>query len=209
MVPKPHHADYTLAKNFHPILLLECLGKLLEKVVASLIYRDMAKYVLIPTMQFSGCNASSTLDAGLTLLHDIQSAHQAQLYMGLLLFNIQGFFNNVNHDRLVQVFTNLGFAPELVNWCHSFLKDCTVKLQFNGITLDHFNFMVGTPQGSPVLLVLSIIYTSPLLHKMRNWTNSSLGMYVDDGAIFTCSQSWPSIAKTMRDCYEICVKWLT
>ena len=160
-------------------------------------------------MQFSGCNASSTLDAGLTLLHDIQSAHQAQLCMGLLLFDIQGFFDNVNHNRLVQVFADLGFAPELVNWCCSFLKDCTVKLWFNSITSDPFNFAVGTPQGSPVSPVLSIIYTSPLLHKMRNWTNSSLGMYVDDGAIFTCGQSWPSIAKTMRDCYEICVKWLT
>ncbi|KAH9991216.1 hypothetical protein BJV74DRAFT_752876, partial [Russula compacta] len=65
---------YTLAKNFCPISLLECLGKLLEKVVVRLIYRDMARYPLIPTTQFSGCNASSTLDAGLTLLHDIQSA---------------------------------------------------------------------------------------------------------------------------------------
>ncbi|KAH9994361.1 hypothetical protein BJV74DRAFT_723383, partial [Russula compacta] len=33
VVPKPNQADYTLAKNFCPILLLECMGKLLEKVV--------------------------------------------------------------------------------------------------------------------------------------------------------------------------------
>ena len=84
----------------------------------------MAKYALIPTTQFSSHNASSTLDAGLTLLHDIQSAHQAQLYTGLLLFDIQGFFNNMNHDRLVQVFADLGFAPELVNWCHSCKLPC-------------------------------------------------------------------------------------
>ena len=128
MVPKPHCADYTLVKNFCPIFLLECLGKLLEKVVASLNYRDMAKHALIPTTQFGGHNTSSTLDAGLMLLHDIQLAHQAKMYMGLLLFDIQGFFDNVNHDRLVQVFADLSFAPELVNWCCSFLRDCTVKL---------------------------------------------------------------------------------
>ncbi|KAH9997875.1 hypothetical protein BJV77DRAFT_940992, partial [Russula vinacea] len=34
VIPKPNRADYTLAKNFRPISLLECLGKLLEKVVA-------------------------------------------------------------------------------------------------------------------------------------------------------------------------------
>ena len=98
IIPKPGQADYSLVKNYQPISLLECLGKLLEKLVACLLYRDMAKYSLIPTMQFSGCNASLTLDASLTLLHDIQSVHQASLYTGLLLFDIQGFFNNINHE---------------------------------------------------------------------------------------------------------------
>ncbi|KAH9995169.1 hypothetical protein BJV74DRAFT_769906, partial [Russula compacta] len=57
-----------------PISLLECLGKLLEKVIALLIYKDMAKHAIIPTNQFGSWNSSSTLDAGLSLLHDIQSA---------------------------------------------------------------------------------------------------------------------------------------
>jgi hypothetical protein len=150
VIPKPNRADYTLAKNFRPISLLECLGKLLEKVVAKLIYSDMAKYALVPTTQFGGRNASSTLDAGLTLLHDIEAAHRSKLRAGLLLFDIQGYFDHINHDRLVQIFTNLGFAPELVRWCRSFLKDRTVKLRFNGETSDAFDFTVGTPQGSPV-----------------------------------------------------------
>ncbi len=128
VILKPGCADYTLAKNFHPISLLECLGKLLEKVVARLIYSDMDKYLLVPTSQFGGWNASSTIDAGLSLLHDIQSAHQAGLYTGLLLFDIQGFFDNVNHEQLTQIIADLGFPPEIVNWCRSFLKDCMVRL---------------------------------------------------------------------------------
>jgi hypothetical protein len=150
VIPKPKRADYTLAKNFRPISLLECLGKLLEKVVAKLIYRDMSKHALVPTTQFGGRNASSTLDAGLTLLHDIQSAQQAGLKTGILLFDIRGYFDNINHERLIKVFTDLGFAPELVSWCRSFLTDRTVRLKFNGKTSDPFEFTVGTPQGSPV-----------------------------------------------------------
>ena len=71
VIPEPGQANYTLAKNFHPISLLECLGKLLEKIVAKLIYRDMTKFPLIPTTQFGRHNTSSMLDAGLTLLHNI------------------------------------------------------------------------------------------------------------------------------------------
>jgi hypothetical protein len=209
IIPKPNRADYTLAKNFRPISLLECLGKLLEKVVAKLIYRDLAKHALVPTTQFGGRNASSTLDAGLTVLHDIQIAHKAGLRSGILLFDIQGFFDNINHGRLVRILADLGFAPELVNWCSSFLKDHTVKLKFNGKTSDPFDFAVGTPQGSPVSPVLSIIYTSPLLHKMRHWNKSSLGMYIDDGVIFACGPTWAEIESTMRSGYRDCVDWLT
>ena len=209
VIPKPNRADYTLAKNFRPISLLECLGKLLEKVVAKLIYRDMAYHELVPTTQFGGRNASSTLDAGLTLLHDVQAAHQSGLRTGILLFDIQGFFDNINHDRLTKIFTDLGFAPELVKWCRSFLKDRTVRLKFNGQTSDPFDFEVGTPQGSPVSPVLSIIYTSPLLHKMKRWTESSLGMYIDDGVIFACGREWNQIENTMRRGYSECADWLT
>ena len=209
VIPKPNRADYTLAKNFRPISLLECLGKLLEKIVAKLIYRDMSNHGLVPTTQFGGRNASSTLDAGLTLLHDIQAAHQSGLKAGMLLFDIQGFFDNINHNRLTQTFVDLGFAPELVRWCGSFLEDRTVRLKFNGQTSDPFDFEVGTPQGSPVSPVLSIIYTAPLLHKMKNWAGSTLGMYIDDGAIFACGREWKQIEETMRKGYSECAEWLT
>jgi hypothetical protein len=34
VVPKPGKEDYSLSKCYLPIALLECLGKLLEKVIA-------------------------------------------------------------------------------------------------------------------------------------------------------------------------------
>ena len=208
IIPKLKQADYTLAKNFQPILLLECLGKLLEKLVAKLIYRDMSKHALILTMQFGGRNTLLTLDAGLTLLHDIQSAHQSGLKTEILLFDIQGYFDNINHEHLIKIFMDLGFTPELVKWCRSFLKDYTVRLKFNSKILDPFDYTVGTPQGSPVSPVLSTIYTSPLLHKMKHWNKASLGRYIDDRVIFACGWNWDQVKSTMHNSYQECVDWL-
>lgn len=103
-----------MAKNFWPILLLECLGKLLKKVVVKLIYVDMLKNTLIPTTQYGGRNTLLALDASLTLLHDIQSAHQSGLKTKILLFDIQGYFDNINHEHLIKIFTDLGFTLKLV-----------------------------------------------------------------------------------------------
>ena len=142
-------------------------------------------------------------------MQDSPSSIISKWLTGLLLFDIQGYFDNINYNRLIQAFANLGFTLELTSWCRSFLRDRTVKLRFNGKTSDPFDFVVGMPQGSPVSPVLSTIYTSSLLHKMRDWTNASLGMYIDDGAIFAYRNTWVDIEDTMRNGYSECLNWLT
>ena len=57
--------------------------------------------------------------------------------------------------------------------------------------------------------MLSIIYTSPILYMMREQANASLGMYIDDGAIFACGRNWADIESTMRRGYSACASWLT
>ena len=73
MVPKPHYIDYSLAKNFCPVSLLECMGKIIEKLMACLFYSEIIRHDLLPTNQFGGRMASSILDTGLSLMHDIYS----------------------------------------------------------------------------------------------------------------------------------------
>jgi hypothetical protein len=52
VVPKPGKEDYSLPKCYRLVALLECLGKLLEKVVAKRIAHDITALSLIPTTQF-------------------------------------------------------------------------------------------------------------------------------------------------------------
>jgi len=209
VIPKPGRADYSLPKNYRPIALLECLGKLLEKTLARRIYFDLNTHNLVPTNQFGARDSSSTLDAGLVLLHDAQLALAQRLRCGALLFDVKGFFDNINHGRLVRIFEKLGFPGPMVRWLRSFLTDRRIRLRFNGLSAEPLSLMVGTPQGSPISPVLSIIYTSPLLHIMRQWSGAALSMYVDDGIIFAASDSWSQTADRLREGYRECVTWLT
>jgi hypothetical protein len=47
------------------------------------------------------------------------------------------------------------------------------------------------------------------LHKMKEWTNSSLGMYIDDGAILACGCSYKAVENALWDNYTTCVEWIT
>jgi hypothetical protein len=149
IVPKPGKEDYSLPKCYHPIALLECIGKLLEKVITKLITHDITALHLIPTTQFRARPFSSTIDAGLCLTHDVKTAHALSRVCGTLLFDIQGFFNNVNHNRLIALIESLGFVPEISKWTSSFLKDRSVWLCFNSFTSEEIKLEMGTPQGPP------------------------------------------------------------
>ena len=208
VVPKPNRTDPTLPKNYRPISLLECLGKLLEKVLSTRILYDINHFKLVPSTQFGGRNASSTVDAGLCLQHDIRTAHASGLVCASLLFDISGFFDNINHQRLIAVFRALGFPPELVRWLQSFLSNHLVALRFNGFTSDQYDLRVGTPQGSPISPVLSIIFASPILHLARTWTNTGLSMYVDDGNLFACGSDFSEVTNRLRSAYLDCWNWL-
>lgn len=81
----------------------------------------------------------------------------------LILLDIQGFFDNLHVDRLVHLFTALGFAPQLCAWVRSFLMDRRVSLVINGKLSQAFILNHGTPQGSPLSPILSSIYLIPLL----------------------------------------------
>jgi hypothetical protein len=207
-IPKPDKPDYSLPKAHRPISLLETMSKLLEKAVAKRMQHDIVAHELIHTNQFGGRAHSSCLDAGLTLLHDVQSAHRAGLKVGILLFNVRGFFDNVNHGRMSAILENSGYPLELVRWSTAFLADRKVRLSFNNSVSEERGQPIGVPQGSPLSPVFSITYTSALLSKMRGWNNSSLGMYVDDGVLFACAQDWEEVERLLIARYTICEEWL-
>ena len=204
VVPKPGKTDYSLPKSYRPVALLECLGKLLEKVVTKRILHDVGAYNLVPTNQFGARPHSSTIHAGLTLTHDIATAHAKGSCCGSLQLDIQGFFDNINHERLIHTFRILGFAHKICQWLTSFLTDRIVQLRFNGFVSDPIDITVG----SPISPFLSNIYTFPLLRQANRWTDSRLYMYVDDGNILAWGASYQLVHTRLIARYAECLAWL-
>jgi hypothetical protein len=66
--------DYSIPRAYHLIQLLECIGKVLEKIMADRLTYFLNKHTLTPFTQFGAHKGSSTTDAALTFTHDIQTA---------------------------------------------------------------------------------------------------------------------------------------
>ena len=207
VIPKPGKDDYSQAKSYRPISLLETLSKLIEKVMLKRFLYDIDKYSLIPTTQFGTRAFSCTMDAGITLLHDVEHALRNGQKCAALLFDIKGFFDNVHKDRMAATIGNLGYSDGVKAWALSFLSARRVRMAFNGTTAEEQEQPVGTPQGSPISPVLSALYTSPLL-SINPVENTTLGMYVDDGVIFAQGDDWDTVNSLLTARYQSCEEWL-
>jgi len=120
---KPNKSDYTQPRAYRLITLLECMGKLLEKVVACRLMYLTGQYNLISGSQFGGRANSSTSDAILTFVHDIHNSWNHGLATSTLTFDIKGYFDFVNYERFLNEMKKRHIPLKLVKWTANFLSD--------------------------------------------------------------------------------------
>src|SRR6266404_2462198 len=181
----------------------------MEKAVAKRITHAIDVAEVLPPNQFRSRARSCCLDAALTLTHHIHLAHKINWWAGALLFDISGFFDNINKDRLQVVLLNRGFNSLLVAWIDAFLTDRTLRLRFNEQVGLLQSQPTGTPQGSPLSPILSALYTTPLLLLSQSWEDAALSLYVDDGLIFASGPSWTHVQQTLQAYFTVTYNWLT
>ena len=100
MLKKPNKKDPSAPRSYRPITLEECLGKLLEKIVAKRLQYFANALGLLPSNQFGGRERASVTDAVVSLITDIQDAWQHHEVYSILACDVQGFFDNVGHHHL-------------------------------------------------------------------------------------------------------------
>jgi hypothetical protein len=81
----------------------------------------------------------------------------------LILFDISGFFDNINPQHAITILHNKGFPDNVCEWVLSFLTGREAAIKIGDYTSDTFPILGGTLQGSPLSPVLLALYTLSLL----------------------------------------------
>jgi endonuclease/exonuclease/phosphatase family metal-dependent hydrolase len=122
VINKPGKPDYSAPKAYRPISLLECMGKLLEKIIAKRFNCDIEQHSLLAMTQFGSRPQHNAIDAVTTVIHRAQATIATGHVGALLLFDISGFFDNINPARATHLLTNLGFPSSVCKWTMLFLS---------------------------------------------------------------------------------------
>ena len=144
---------------YRVISLLNCLGKVVEKIAEAISHHCEATKSLHPG-QMGSRKQRSAIDAVACLKQRTYDSWKRQQLMGALFMDVKGAFDHVNPDRLVSRMRELGLGGDLIRWTQSFLTDRKVQLIIDNTQCSTQPINSGFPQGSPVSPILFTIYLS-------------------------------------------------
>jgi hypothetical protein len=127
VIPKPGKPLYDTPKSCRPIVLLNTLGKMFEKMLSNRLQFEAAEHGVLHPNQFGGVCQNSTEDAGCFLTHVVRAGWCAKLKTSVVAFDLAQFCPSIDHDVILSILDKIldkqGFAPEVVAFFRSYLID--------------------------------------------------------------------------------------
>ena len=152
------------AKAYRPIILLNCLGKLMEKMIVMCMQFGAQKHGIMHLHQFGGTIQHSTANAGIQIVHNIKQMWKRGQDSTAVLLDITQFFPSINQALLAKILHKQGFHHTLCAFFKDYLVNRSMAFVFNNQTLPEQPFSVGVGQGSALSLILSGLYIAPAIH---------------------------------------------
>lgn len=181
-------------KNWRPISLLNCDGKMLSKVLAERLKRVLKEIIHLDQQ---GCIPGRYVGQNIRLVEDIIQNHNDDEVVVLL--DQQKAFDRVEWQWLFKVLDKFNFGPNFKKWIEIMYKDMKSSILTNGFVSKCFPVKRGIRQGDSLSALLYIIQSEPFAENIRKNTDlqgivlknehdenveCKCCMYVDDGVIF-------------------------
>ena len=194
VISKPNKLAYDQPKFFHLIVLLNTLGKLIEKVITERLQFLVVKNDFIHPSQLGSLKFKSITDAGVTLTHIVQSGWVKNKTTSILAFNIVQFFSFLNHCLLTLILKKAGLELKVASFFVDYLVRRKTNYTWNNISFPSFKVNMGVGQESalfPILLALYLSLFLYILEKRQKILNIpvSLIYFMDDRLIISQNKS--------------------
>jgi len=195
VIPKPNKKSYDSPKSFRPIVLLNTVGKLIEKVIRERLQFIMAANDFIYSSQLGSLKFKSMTDASIALTHIIQTDWVKNLLTSTLAFDIAQFFPSLNHCLLTLIMKKVGFDSCIISFFANYLIDRKTNYLWNNFMSPIFNVNIEVGQGSALSPILSALYLLPFIYILDNQLKNlkipiSIISFVDDGLFISQSNSF-------------------
>ncbi|XP_017487099.1 PREDICTED: RNA-directed DNA polymerase from mobile element jockey-like [Rhagoletis zephyria] len=185
--------------SYRPISLLPCLGKLLEKIIATRLSWFLQFNKLIHSNQVAFKKGQSTIDALLNLDHFICDALSNKNHVSLLSLDFEKAFDRVGIHVVLRQLIKWKVGSRIFNFVKSFLSKRKFTVLISGTSSPTLPLDNGTPQGSPLSVILFTIAFDEISSTLSNFPTIQHQLYADDLLLFSKSSDLSSISSTFKE----------
>lgn len=151
MIPKVGK-DHSKVKGWRPIVLLNTVGKLADKLVAE----DLGhRRELFHERAFAGRKGRGAIDS-VMLMDELRRKVGGHVYGR----DIKSAFNSLDRDEMYKILQD---HDDLREWVDHFLRPRSFDVKVDGKRIGRTTMVGGTPQGSPISPTLFTIYMSKVV----------------------------------------------
>ncbi|EDO03846.1 hypothetical protein SS1G_06327 [Sclerotinia sclerotiorum 1980 UF-70] len=107
ILKKPSKPDYSAPKAYRVIALLNCLGKISERILAQRLSYLAETTQLLHYSQMGGRQKKSAIDTAILLTTEIERNSRSKKKTSTLFLDVKGAFDHVSMNKLLDICKNL------------------------------------------------------------------------------------------------------
>ena len=201
LIPKSGKDDYSDPRAFRPITLSSFILKGLERVVAWHLEELGIVNKLSPRQHAFRKHHGTD-----TALSEVVNVIESSVLRGGntlgVFFDIQGAFDNVRADKVIEGMRLKAVPEEIVIWYGYYLKNRNVSMSLGSKTVQR-SITRGTPQGGILSRLMWNLLFDVLLTRLQGFSAVKPYGYADDGMFLVsgiCPETLVDLAQPAIDC---------
>ena len=143
VIPKPNKTIFNSLKSYWPIILLNTIGKLFEKMIGECLQFHMISNNFIYHSQLEGLKQRSTINMEVALIYMIHLGWVKNLVTSTLVFNITQFFPSLNYQLLLLILDKASLGHKVSIFFKIYLVGRKTKYLWNNFISPIFNINIG------------------------------------------------------------------
>ena len=189
--------------NYRPVSLLDCFGKILERLIYDQMMSFIKKHSILFIYQYGFRKGHSATLALIDIVDNIKS-HIDNKEFGIGIFlDIRKAFDTVTHSILFQKLEHYGFRGHSLNLIKSYMTERYQYCKINNHKSKTLPINYGVPQGSVLGPLLFLLYVNDIQNCIDK---KKIKLFADDTGVFMFGPSLQALiqesSNNMSKLYE-------
>ena len=172
LIPKPGR-DPMQTKNWRLLHLINCIGKLGEKVVADRIQEEGSS--ILHHQQYGSVRGRTAVDVLSKLVVKARQSLEGGDSVGWEFWDVKGGFQNVRSAQVLVRMEGCGPLQCWLSWLERSMSLREFEVAWDGGVRGRGEAAKGVPQGFTLSPVLFLVFMAPILEEMERRVKEEVG----------------------------------